>query len=222
MNPTKSAKANLKIKPTSAPCVAGRGERVVAFLTNQTIFTQGDTNGTVFYIQKGRVKLTVTSMFGKEATLEMLGKGEFFGDSGLAGHPLRLNSATAMGDCKLLQIENSALKLAFQSDRNLNDQFIMHLILRNIRYQSDLVDQLFDTCERRVARILLLLANFGNEVAPRAVIPKVGLASLAAMAGTSPMRARSFMKKFQKSGFIGLTSDGMEVHSSLLSVVLAG
>jgi CRP-like cAMP-binding protein len=152
----------------------------------------------------------------------MLGKGEFFGDSGLAGHPLRLNSATAMNDCQLLQIENSALKLAFHRDRNLSDQFIMHLIVRNIRYQKDIVDQLFDTCERRVARILLLLADFGNEVAPRAVIPKVGLATLAAMAGTSPMRAGSFMKKFRRLGFIGFTSDGMEVHSSLLSIVLSG
>ena len=139
----------------------------MAFPKKQAIFAQGDAADAVFYIQEGKVRLTVVSKFGKEATLGILSEGEFFGEGGLAGQPLRMGSATAMTDCELLQIDKKAMMLALHREHTLSDLFVAYLLARNIRYHEDLVDQLFDSSEKRLARVLLLLAHFGKEGHPR-------------------------------------------------------
>jgi len=150
----------------------GEGRKIVAFLTKQTIFTQGDTADAVFYVQTGKVKLTVVSKTGKEATIGILSEGEFFGEGGLAGQPLRMGSATAMTDCELLQIDKKAMMLALHREHAFSDLFVAYLLARNIRYEEDLVDQLFNSSEKRLARMLLLLAHFGKEGVPETVILK--------------------------------------------------
>jgi CRP-like cAMP-binding protein len=220
MAPTALAKNNRDLDPKKFLATAGKGRQVVTFLKKQTIFAQGDSAGAVFYIQKGKVRHTVVSKFGKEATLGILSKGEFFGDGGLAGQPLRMDSATAMTDCKLLQIDKEAMMLALHGGQTFSDLFVAHLLARNIRYREDLFDHLFDSSEKRLARVLLLLAHLGEEGAPDTVIPKVGRETLAALAGTSRMRIRVFMNRFRKSGFLAYTGSGLRIHSSLLNVVL--
>jgi CRP/FNR family cyclic AMP-dependent transcriptional regulator len=148
----------------------GEGRKVVAFLKKKTIFTQGDEADAIFYIQDGKVRLTVVSKIGKEATLGILSEGEFFGEGGLAGQPLRMGSATAMTDCELLQIDKKAMMLALHREHAFSDLFVTYLLARNIRYEEDLVDQLFNSSEKRLARLLLLLAHFGKEGVPETVI----------------------------------------------------
>jgi CRP-like cAMP-binding protein len=220
MAPTALAKNNCNLDPKKFLATIGKGRKVVTFLKKQPIFAQGDSAGAVFYIQEGKVRHTVVSKFGKEATLGILSKGEFFGDGGLAGQPLRMDSATAMTDCKLLRIDKEAMMLALHSGRAFLDLFVEHLLARNIRYRENLVDQLFDSSEKRLARILLSYAHFGEEGAPDTVIPKVGQKTLVAMAGTTQLRVRFFMNRFRKSGFLAYTGSGLQIHSSLLNVVL--
>jgi CRP-like cAMP-binding protein len=198
----------------------GKGVKVVAFPRKQTVFAQGDAAGAVFYIQEGKVRLTVVSKFGKEATLSILSEGEFFGDGGLAGQPLRMDSATAMTDCKLLQIDKQAMMLALHREYTLADLYVASLLARNLRYHEALVDQLFDPCEKRIARVLLLLARFGKDGKPETAIPKVCQETLADMAGTTRLRAGFFMNRFRESGFLTYSRSGLEIHSSLLAVVL--
>jgi CRP-like cAMP-binding protein len=193
----------------------------VAFPKKQTIFTQGDAADVVFYIQAGKVKLTVVSKTGKEATLGILSEGAFFGEGGLAGQPFRMGSATAMTDCELMRIDKKAMMLALHQQYALSDMFTAYLLRRNIRYEEDLVDQLFNSSEMRLARILLLLAHFGKEGAPETVIPKISQETLADMIGTTRSRVSFFMNRFRKLGFVNYNGgSGLEVHSSLLSVVL--
>ncbi|MGD0789327.1 MAG: Crp/Fnr family transcriptional regulator [Terracidiphilus sp.] len=220
MAPAALAKNNCELDPGEFLATAGEGRKVVTFLRKQPIFAQGDSTDAVFYILEGRISHTVVSRFGKEATLGILSKGEFFGDGGLAGQPLRMDSATAMTDCKLLQIDKEAMMLALHRGRALSNLFVAHLLARNIRYNEGLVDLLFDSSERRLARVLLLLAHFGEMGSPDTVIPKVSQATLAAMAGTARMRIRVNMNRFRKSGFLAHTGSGFEIHSSLLNVVL--
>ncbi len=176
----------------------GKDVKAVAFPKEQAVFAQGDAAGTVFYIQEGKVRLTVVSEFGKEVTLSILSEGEFFGDGGLAGQSLRMGSATAMTDCKFVQIDVKAMMLALQRDRTLSDLYVAYLLARNLQYHEALVDQFFDPCEKRIARVLLLLARFGKEGNSETVIPEVSQEALANMAGTTRLRVSFFMDQVQK------------------------
>jgi CRP-like cAMP-binding protein len=199
----------------------GEGRKLVPFQEKQIIFAQGDAADAVFYIQRGRVKLTVLSNNGKEAILGILSDSDFFGEGCLAGQPLRMAAATAMTDCDLLRIEKNAMMQALHREHALSDRFVAYLLTRNIRYEEDLVDQLFNSSEKRLARILLLLAHFGKEGVPQYVIPKISQETLAEMVGTTRSRVSFFMNRFRKLGFIDYQAgDELQVHSSLLGVVL--
>jgi len=192
----------------------------VSFPKKQIIFTQGDAADAVFYIQEGKVRLTVVSQIGKEATLGILNDREFFGEGGLAGQPFRMGSATAMTDCELLRIDKKAMMLALHREHTFSDLFVGYLLARNIRYEEDLVDQLFNSSEKRLARILLLLAQFGKEGMPQTVIPKISQETLAEMVGTTRSRVSFFMNRFRKLGFVDYGGSDLQVDSSLLNVVL--
>jgi CRP-like cAMP-binding protein len=198
----------------------GEGRKVVVFPKKQTIFTQGDAADAVFYIQEGEVRLTVVSKTGKEATLGILREGDFFGEGSLAGQPLRMGSATAMTDCELLRIDKKAMVLALHREHKFSDLFVAYLLARNVRYEEDLVDQLFNSSEKRLARILLLLARFGKEGVPETVIAKISQETLAEMIGTTRSRVSFFMNRFRKLGFVDYGGSGLQVHSSLLNIVL--
>lgn len=218
--PSTFAKNNPDHDPRKIPATRGKGVKVVTFVRKQAIFAQGDTASTVFYIQKGRVRLTVVSKFGKEVTLSILSEGEFFGDGGLAGQPLRMGSANALVDCELLQIDKKTMMLALHRERILSDRYVAYLLARNIRYHEALVDQLFDPCEKRIARALLLLAHFGEDGTTETVIPKFNRETLADMAGTTRLRVSFFMNRFRRSGFLAVRNNGLQIHRSLLNVVL--
>jgi len=208
------------LDPKSFLATIGVGKKDVVFLQKQTIFAQGDVADSIFYIQEGKVRLTVVSKAGKEATLGLLSEGEFFGEGSLAGQALRMGSATAMTDCELLRIEKKAMMDALHREHEFSDMFVAYLLARNIRYEEDLVDQLFNSSEKRLARILLLLAHFGKESMPETVIPKISQETLADMIGTTRSRVSFFMNRFRKLGFVDYGEDGLQVHSSLLNIVL--
>ncbi|MGB8028507.1 MAG: Crp/Fnr family transcriptional regulator [Terracidiphilus sp.] len=220
MEPTTTAMSDHDFNSRKTLAAIGKGARVVAFLKKQTVFAQGDAAGAIFYIQEGKVRLTVVSKFGKEVTLSILSEGEFFGDGGLAGQSLRMDSATAMTDCKLLQIDKKAMMLALHREPTLSDLYVAYLLARNIRYHEALVDQLFDPCEKRIARALLLLARFGKEGTPETAIPEVCQETLADLAGTTRLRVSFFMNRFRESGYLAYSRSGLQIHSSLLAVVL--
>jgi CRP/FNR family cyclic AMP-dependent transcriptional regulator len=215
-----SVKKKRDFDPNAFLATIGEGRRVVAFPKKSTIFAQGDAANAVFYIQEGKVRLTVVSKIGKEATLGILNAGEFFGEGGLAGQPLRMGSATAMTDCELLQIDKKAMMLALHREHKFSDLFVAYLLARNIRYEEDLVDHLFNSSEKRLARMLLLLAHFGKDGVPETVIPKISQETLAEMVGTTRSRVSFFMNRFRKLGFVDYGERGLQVHSSLLNVVL--
>ena len=192
----------------------------MAFPKRQTIFAQGDAADAVFYIQEGKVRLTVVSKAGKEATLGILGAKQFFGEGSLAGQALRMGSATAMTDCELLRIDKKAMMLALHREHRFSDLFVSYLLARNVRYEEDLVDQLFNSSEKRLARLLLLLAHFGKEGIPETVIPKISQETLADMIGTTRSRVNFFMNRFRELGFLDYGESGLKVHSSLLNIVL--
>jgi len=198
----------------------GEGRTVVAYVRKDTIFKQGDAADSVFYIQEGKVSLSVVSKSGKEATLGILSEGDFFGEGSLAGQRLRMGSANAMSDCEILRIDKKAMMLALHREHAFSDLFVAYLLSRNIRYEEDLVDQLFNSSEKRLARLLLLLARFGKESAPASAIPKMSQETLAEMIGTTRSRVSFFMNRFREMGFINYDGDGVQVHSSLLNVVL--
>jgi CRP/FNR family cyclic AMP-dependent transcriptional regulator len=218
--PTKSANKRRDFDPKEFLATIGEGRNAVAVPKKQTIYKQGDVADAVFYIQEGKVRLTVVSKIGKEAVLGILSKGDFFGEGCLVGKPLRMKSATAMMDCELLRIDKKAMMLALQREHAFSDLFVAYLLARNIRYEEDLVDQLFNSSEKRLARILLLLAHFGKEGVPETVIPQISQETLAEMIGTTRSRVSFFMNRFRKLGFVDYGGNGMHVHSSLLSVVL--
>lgn len=198
----------------------GEGRKSANFLKQEIIYRQGDTIGPIFYIQEGTVRHTVVSRFGKQATLGELCEGAFFGDGSLVGQPLRTGSATAITDCKLLQIDKEAMMLALHDEPAFSDMFVAYLLARNIRYQQDLVDQLFGSSEKRLAQVLLLQARFGEEGAPETVIPNVSHETLADMAGTTQSRVSFFMERFRRLGFLAYSGSGLRIHSSLLNLVL--
>jgi len=182
-----------------------------------------DAADAIFYIQKGKVRLTVVSKTGKEATIGVLSEENFFGEGALAGQALRMGSAEGMTDCQLLRIEKKAMMDALHREHAFSDMFVAYLLARNIRYEEDLVDQLFNSSEKRLARVLLMLAHFGKEGVSEAVVPKFSQETLAEMVGTTRSRVSFFMNRFRKLGFIqysGGVEGGLEVHSSLLNVVL--
>jgi len=205
--------------PIAFLATIGEGRKFMLFPTKHTIFGQGDTADAVFYIQTGKVKLTVLSKTGKEATIGILGDGQFFGEGSLAGQPLRMGSAIAMADCAVLRIDKKAMMETLHREHEFSDLFTAYLLARNIRYEEDLVDQLFNSSEKRLARILLLLAHFGKEGKPETVVPKISQETLAEMIGTTRSRVSFFMNRFRKLGFIHYNG-GLQVHSSLLNIVL--
>ncbi len=205
--------------PNTFLATIGKGRKLVAVQKKQTVYTQGDRADTVFYVQKGKVRLTVLSKAGKEATIGIVGERNFFGEGTLAGQLLRMGSAVALTDCDLLRVEKKAMLDALHREHAFSDLFVAYLLARNIRYEADLVDQLFNSSEKRLARILLLLAHFGKEGNPETVVPKISQETLAEMIGTTRARVSFFMNRFRKLGFIHYNG-GLQVHSSLLSVVL--
>jgi CRP-like cAMP-binding protein len=220
MVPTAPAKKKPDFDPRKFLATIGEGRKSVLFQRKQTIFAQGDAADAVFYLQKGKVKLTVVSKIGKEATLGILSEREFFGEGSLAGQSLRMGSATAMTDCEVLSIDKKAMMLALHREHTFSDLFVAYLLARNIRYEEDLVDQLFNSSEKRLARLLLLLAHFGKEGVPETVIPKISQETLAAMIGTTRSRVSFFMNRFRELGFLDYGESGLQVHSSLLNIVL--
>jgi CRP-like cAMP-binding protein len=201
----------------------GEGRKIVTLGKGQSVYAQGDQADAVFYVQKGKVRLTVVSKAGKEATIAILNEKSFFGEGALAGQILRVGSAAAMTDCELLRVDKKAMMTALHREHTFSDLFVAYLLARNIRYEEDLVDQLFNSSEKRLARILLLLAHFGKEGIPEAVVPKISQETLAEMIGTTRSRVSFFMNRFRKLGFIqysGGLDGGLQVHSSLLNVVL--
>ena len=209
--------------PDTFLATIGDGRKIVSVPKKQMIFVQGDGADAVFYIQKGKVRLTVVSTAGKEATIAIVGEGNFFGEGSLAGQILRMGSAAAMTDCELLRVDKKAMMEALHREHAFSDMFVAYLLARNIRYEEDLVDQLFNSSEKRLARVLLLLAHFGKEGVPETVVPKISQETLAEMVGTTRSRVSFFMNRFRKLGFIhyaGGVEGGLQVHSSLLNVVL--
>jgi len=198
---------------------AGIARRIVHYARASVVFAQGGPANSVFYIQHGGVELSVLSRRGREAIVAMLAPGDFFGEGCLAGQPLRIGTATALVPTTVLRIQKGAMMRTLHEQSALSDRFIAHMLVRNIRIEEDLVDQLFDSIEKRLARTLLLLARYGDEQTPQRVLPKISQQTLADMVGTSRSRVNVFMNKFRKLGFIQY-SDTLTVDSALLSVVL--
>jgi CRP/FNR family transcriptional regulator, cyclic AMP receptor protein len=221
MTPVAAAKKRRGFNPQTFLSTIDGGRKTLSLPKNQMVFSQGDSSDAVFYIQKGRVRLSVVSKKGKEATIGILNEGSFFGEGCLAGQPLRMCSATAMTDCTLMRIDKKSMMEVLHREHAFSDMFVAYLLTRNIRYEEDLVDQLFNSSEKRLARILLLLAHFGKDGKPEVAIPKISQESLAEMVGTTRGRVNFFMNRFRKLGFIDYhAGDALQVHSSLLSVVL--
>ena len=197
----------------------GEGRSIAKYRRGQTIFSQGERADSVFYIQKGKVKLTVVSKQGKEAVVAILGVDEFFGEGCLAGQTMRIATAAAMTDAVIMRLDRAAIVRALHDEPAFSEVFIAYLLARTIRVEADLVDQLFNSSEKRLARLLLLLANFGKETKPEPIIAKISQETLAEMIGTTRSRVSFFMNKFRKLGFIEYNG-GIEVHSSLLNVIL--
>ena len=198
---------------------AGEGSATRDYQKAQPIFAQGDRADAVFFVQRGKVKLTVLSRQGKQAVIALLGPGDFFGEGCLAGQPLRMATATAMTESAIVRLAKQTMIRVLHRDAVFSELFTTYLLSRNIRMEEDLVDQLFNSSEKRLARILLLLANFGKEGHPEPVVPKISQETLAEMVGTTRSRISHFMNKFRKLGFVQYNG-GLEVHSSLLHVVL--
>jgi CRP-like cAMP-binding protein len=197
----------------------GKGRTLADYRKNQRIFSQGDPADAIFYIQTGKVKLTVVSKQGKEAVVAILGADDFFGEGCLAGQALRMASAAGMSDCSIMRLEKPGVVRLLSDEPAFSELFLRYLLSRNIRIEEDLVDQLFNSCEKRLARVLLLMAKFGKEGQLESVIPKVSQETLAEIVGTTRSRVSFFMNRFRKLGFIDYNG-GLEVHSSLLNIVL--
>jgi CRP-like cAMP-binding protein len=198
---------------------AGAGKTIVSYRPTQVIFSQGDASDSVMYIQEGAVKLSVQSHGGKEAVVALLGPGDFFGERALAGHPVRLEAATAMAATKVLVVLKEQMIRLLHDQHALSDRFITYMLARNIRIEEDLVDQLFNSSEKRLARTLLLLARYGKQDQTYRVLPRISQETLAEMIGTTRSRVNFFMNKFKKLGFIEYNG-GLKVNHSLLTVIV--
>ena len=202
---------------------SGLQKKIVKFGRSEVIFTQGDPCDSVMYIQDGGVKLSVLSKTGREAVVAMLGPGDFFGEGCLAGQPVRIGSACAITPSTVLVIEKDKMVKVLHKQHELSDRFIAHMLSRNVRIEQDLIDQLFNSSEKRLARALLLLARYGKQDKPKQVVAKISQETLSEMVGTTRSRVNFFMNKFKKLGFIeynGNLNDGIQINSSLLGVVL--
>jgi CRP/FNR family cyclic AMP-dependent transcriptional regulator len=219
MTPVAAAKKQRRFDPQTFLSTVNGGRIIADFPKKKTIFNQGGPSDAVFYIQTGKVKLTVLSKTGKEATIGILNEGDFFGEGCLSGQALRMCSATAMTDCTVMCIDKESMLDVIHREHAFSDMFVAYLLTRNIRYEEDLADQLFNSSEKRLARVLLLLARFGKEGKPEVLIPKISQETLGEMVGTTRGRVNFFMNKFRKLGFIRYNGE-LEIHSSLLNVVL--
>src|SRR5688572_2853943 len=214
-----ASKVNGSFDPKAFLASVGDGRRTLKFPEGDVIFSQGDAADALFFLQKGKVKITTLSTEGKEAVVAILGSGDFFGEGCLAGQPLRISTASTIADCSIARLDKSAVIRLLHEEPSFSEFFTAHLLARHIRMEADLIDQLFNSSEKRLARLLLLLANFGKEGGPQPVATKISQETLAEMIGTTRSRVSFFMNRFRKLGFI--TYNGhLEVHSSLLSVVL--
>jgi len=213
-------KKKVEFDPRVFLSVIGTGRTIVSLQKKQTVYAQGDPCDAVFYVQKGKVKLTVLSDSGKEAIVAIWGDGDFFGEGCLVGQLKRIGTASAMTECTLMRVEDKEMRRALDNERRLSKLFVTHLLSRNIRYEEDLVDQLFNSSEKRLARVLLLLARFGNDGLPQTTdVEEISQETLAEMVGTTRSRVSFFMNKFRRLGFVDYNG-GLKVHSSLLNVVL--
>jgi CRP/FNR family cyclic AMP-dependent transcriptional regulator len=219
MTPMKSPKKQLPFDPKIFLATAGAGRAIKEYSKNDVIFAQGDPADSILYIQRGKVKMTVLSERGKEAVLAILGTHDFLGEGCLTGQPLRLATATALGDCALIRISRREMVRVLRDEPAFAEVFTAHLLTRIIRVEEDLVDQLFNSSEKRLARVLLLLANFGKAQKVEPIIPHISQEMLAEMVGTTRPRVTFFLNKFRTLGFIDYNG-GLRVNNSLLSVVL--
>ena len=216
-----SPRKKAHFSPHSFLSTIGNGREMLSFQKKNVIFAQGDSTNGLFFIQRGKVRLSVVSEAGKEATIGILGEGDFFGEGGLAGQLLRMSSAIATTECVLLHIEKKAMMQTMELQPKLSAVFLKYLLRRNIRYQDDLVDQLFNSSEKRLARVLLLMAQFGKKGVSEMSVPRMSQERLAEMVGTSRSRVSFFMNRFRRLGFIKYdVGDNLHVHSTLLNVVL--
>jgi CRP/FNR family transcriptional regulator, cyclic AMP receptor protein len=198
---------------------AGVKKTLVSYRKGQTIFSQGEKSGSVFYLQTGAIKIAVTSSTGKEAVVAILHAGDFFGEGCIAGQPLRVSTATAMESSSALAIEKEEMIRVIHEERKFSDRFVAHMLKRNVRIEEDLVDQLFNSSEKRLARALLLVARYGNNEKPQRIVAQISQETLAEMVGTTRSRVSYFMNKFRRLGFIKYNG-GIHVHDSLLRVIL--
>ena len=212
-------KREKRFDPKEFLAQVGEGKAVSEYAKDQVIFSQGQVADAVFYIQQGKVKLTVISEQGKEAVIAMLGPGDFFGEGCLNGHPLRLATTRTIDECVITRLEKATMIATIHRQPEFSELFMSYLLSRNSRIEEDLIDQLFNSSEKRLARLLLLLANFGKEGKPEAIVGKYSQETLAEMIGTTRSRVSFFMNKFRKLGFIEYNGT-IEVHNSLLNVVL--
>jgi CRP/FNR family cyclic AMP-dependent transcriptional regulator len=212
-------KGNLQFDPKEFLSKLNGGRTISKYLNGQTVFSQGEVAGAVFYIQKGKIKLTVISELGKEAVVGILEPGHFFGEGCLNGQALRLTTAMAMDECLITRIEKGAMIATMRDEPEFSELFMAYLLTRNNRIEEDLIDQLFNSSEKRLARLLLLLANFGKVGTPQPIVGKFSQETLAEMIGTTRSRVSFFMNKFRKLGYIEYNGK-LEIHNSLLNVVL--
>jgi CRP-like cAMP-binding protein len=198
---------------------ANRRRSIAEYRTNDCIFVQGDAADAIFYIKEGKVKLSVVSKQGKEAVVAILRDGDFFGEGCLAGQQVRMATAVAISECSIANLRKGVVVRLLHEEPSFADLFMTHLLSRNIKIEEDLVDQLFNSSEKRLARVLLILANFGKDGAPQTAIPKISQETLAGIVGTTRSRVNVFMNRFRKLGFIDYNG-GLKIHSSLLNIVL--
>jgi CRP-like cAMP-binding protein len=217
MKPKKTPKLAFDLKAFLG--TAKGGERSAEYGTDEQIFVQGDPADAMFYINEGKVKLTVLSKQGKEAVVAILRDGDFFGEGCLAGQQVRMATAAAISECSVIKLEKAVVVGLLHKEPSFSDLFMAHLLSRNIKIEEDLVDQLFNSSEKRLARVLLLLANFGQESTPQTTIPKISQGTLAGIVGTTRSRINFFMNRFRKLGFVEYNGS-LKIHSSLLNVVL--
>ena len=216
---SRRARTKEPFDPKAFLATVNGGRTISTYSKNQRLFAQGEDANSVFYILSGKVKVTVISTLGKEAVVAILGEDEFCGEACLTGQPKRMATASAIAQCKIMRIEKVAMLRVLHDEPTFSEMFVAHLLARTIRVEEDLVDQLFNSSEKRLARALLLLANFGKEGRPEPLITKVSQETLAEMIGTTRSRVSFFLNKFRKLGFISYNGT-MEIHSSLLSVIL--
>ncbi len=218
-----AAKKSAAFNPDTYLATIGDGRKILSIPKKQTIFAQGDSADAIFYLQSGKVRLTVVSQTGKEATLAILNPGNFFGEGSLAGQAWRMGSASALTECEVLRVEKKRMMHTLHREPAFSQMFVDYLLGRNVRYEEDLIDQLFNSSEKRLARLLLLQAHFAEDEIPESIVPRISQETLAEMVGTTRSRVNFFMNRFRKLGFInyaGGKKGSLQVHSSLLTVVL--